>query len=108
MLFTRDPFPVVNAEDLFHLGVDRNTRLIVFATNLQLLQGESSSDVKITLVDSNNQSYEISAEDVRPVPNSPFTQVVFRLPNDTSLGVCIITLKAHGETSNSGSIRIRS
>jgi len=107
ILFTRDPFPVVNALDLFNLGVDRNTRLIVFATNLQLLQGESSSAVKVTLVDSNNQSYDIAAEDVRPVPNSPFTQVVFRLPDNISVGTCIITLKAHGETSNSGSIRIR-
>jgi hypothetical protein len=107
VLFTRDPFPVVNASDLLNLGVDRNTRLIVFATNLQLLQGESSSAVKVTLVDSNNQSYDIAAEDVRPVPNSTFTQVVFRLPDNISVGTCIITIKAHGETSNSGSIRIR-
>jgi hypothetical protein len=54
-----------------------------------------------------NQSYDIAAEDVRPVPNSPFTQIVFRLPDNISVGACIITLKVHGETSNSGSIRIR-
>ena len=107
VLFTRDPFPVVNAADLLNLGVDRNTRVIVFAMNLQLLQGESSSAVTVTLVDSNNQSYNIAAEDVRPVPNSPFTQVIFRLPNNTAVGTCTITLKAHGESSNSGSIRIR-
>jgi len=107
VLLTREPFPVVNAANLFNLGVDRNTRVIVFATNLQLLQGESSSAVTVSLVDSNNQSYNIAAEDVRPVPNFPFTQVAFRLPNSTSVGTCIITLKAHGQTSNSGSIRIR-
>ena len=107
VLFTRDPFPVVNAADLLNLGVDRNTRVIVLAMNLQLLQGESSSAVTVNLVDSNNQSYDIAAEDVRPVPNFPFTQVVFRLPDNTSVGTCIITLKAHGGTSNSGSIRIR-
>ena len=90
-----------------NLGVDRNTRVIVFAMNLQLLQGQSSSTVTVSLVDSNNQSYDIAAEDVRPVPNFPFTQVVFRLPDNTSVGTCIITLKAHGEISNSGSIRIR-
>src|SRR6185503_17262817 len=97
VFLTRDPFPVVNA---LNLGVDRNTRVIVFATNLQLLQGESSSAVTVSLVDSNNQSYNIAAEDVRPVPNFPFTQVVFRLPDSTSVGTCIITLKAHGQTSN--------
>jgi outer membrane protein assembly factor BamB len=107
VLLTRDPFPVVNAADLLNLGVDRNTRVIVFAKNLQLLQGESSSAVTVSLVDSNNQSYNIAAEDVRPLPNFPFTQVVFRLPDSTSVGTCIITLKAHGQTSNSGSIRIR-
>jgi hypothetical protein len=75
--------------------------------NLQLLQGESSSAVAVSLIDSNNQTYEIAAEDVRPVPNFPFTQVIFRLPDNTSVGTCSITLKAHGQTSNSGSIRIR-
>jgi outer membrane protein assembly factor BamB len=107
VLLTRDPFPVVNGADLLNLGVDRNTRVIVFAMNLQLLQGETSSAVTVSLVDSSNQSYDIAAEDVRPVPNFPFTQVVFRLPDNTSVGTCIITLKAHGQTSNSGSIRIR-
>jgi hypothetical protein len=76
------------------VGVDRNTRVIVFAMNLQLLQGETSSAVTVHLVDSNNQPYDIAAEDVRPVPNFPFTQVVFRLPDHTSVGTCIITLKA--------------
>jgi hypothetical protein len=75
--------------------------------NLQLLQGESSSAVRVSLVDSHNQSYDIAAEDVRAVPNFPITQVIFRLPDNTSVGTCIITLKAHGQTSNSGSIRIR-
>jgi hypothetical protein len=107
VLLTRDPFPVINAADLFNLGVDRNTRVIVFAMNLQLLQGESSSAVTVSLVDSNNQSYNIAAEDVRPLPNFPLTQVVFRLPDNISVGTCIIILKAHGEISNSGSIRIR-
>jgi hypothetical protein len=91
-----------------NLGVDRNTRITLFAVNLQLLPGEPSSAVTVRLVDSNNKAYDIAAEDVRPVPNSPFTQVVFRLPNDTSIGDCIIALKAHGQTSsNSAIIRIR-
>ena len=100
VLLTRDPFPVVNA---LYLGADRNTRVVVFAMNLSVAAGS----VTVGLVDSSNQSYNIAAEDVRPLPNSPFTQVVFRLPDNTSVGTCIITLKAHGQTSNSGSIRIR-
>jgi len=75
--------------------------------NLQLLQGDTASAVTVSLVDNNNLPYDIAAEDVNPVPNFPFTQVIFRLPDNTSIGTCIITLKAHGQTSNSGSIRIR-
>ena len=107
VLLTRDPFPVVNGADLLNLGVDRNTRVMVFAMKLQLLQGETSSAVTVSLVDSNNHAFDIAAEDVRRVPNSLFTQVVFRLPDNISIGTCMITLKAHGYTSNSGSIRIR-
>jgi hypothetical protein len=107
ILFTRDPFPVVNGADLFNLGSDRNTRVIFFVMNLQLLQGETSSAVTVSLIDSNNQTYDITAEDVRPVPNFPFAQVVFRIPDTTAVGTCIITVKAHGQTSNAGSIRIR-
>jgi outer membrane protein assembly factor BamB len=107
ILLTRDPFPVVNGADLLNLGVDRNTRVVVFAMKLQLLQGETSSAVTVSLVDSNNHAFDIAAEDVRRVPTSLFTQVVFRLPDNISIGTCMITLKAHGYTSNSGSIRIR-
>ena len=85
-LFLRDPFPVVNAADLLNQGSDKNTRVIVFVTNLQLNAGETSSSVIVNLIDSNNQSYDIPAEDVRPVPDSNFTQVVFRLPNSLPAG----------------------
>jgi hypothetical protein len=107
ILFSRDPFPVVNGANLLNLGLDRNTRVIIFATNLQLTQGEPSSSVVVNLVDSNNQNYDIAAEDVRPVPNSNFTQVIFRLPNNLPVGTCTIKVKAHGQVSNAGTIRIR-
>lgn len=107
MSFLRDPFPVVNGADLLNLGGDRNTRVIIFAANLQLAQGETSSSVVVNLVDSNNQSYDIAAEDVRPVPNFDFTQVIFRLPNNLPAGTYTIKVKAHGQVSNAGTIRTR-
>ena len=75
--------------------------------NLQLAQGESAAAVIVNLTDANNQAYDVAAEDVRPVPNLPFSQVIFRLPDKLPTGSCIITLKAHGLTSNIGTIRIR-
>jgi hypothetical protein len=107
ILFLRDPFAIVNGADFFNLGVDRNTRVIIFLTNLQLAQGETSSSVVVNLIDSNNQSYDIAAEDVRPVPNFNFTQVIFRLPDNLPVGTCTIKVKAHGQISNAGTIRIR-
>ncbi len=107
VLFLRDPFPVVNSGNFFTPGTDRNTRVVIFATNLQLTQDETSSSVVVNLVDTNNQSYDIPAEDVRPVPNFNFTQVIFRLPTNLPVGTCTIKVKAHAQVSNSGTMRIR-
>lgn len=107
VLFIRDPFVVLNSGNLFTPINDRNTRLVIFATNLQLAQGETAAAVLINLVDANNQTYDVVAEDVRPISNSNFTQVVFRLPNNLSSGSCTIKLRAHGQTTNTGIIRIR-
>lgn len=107
MLFLRDPFPVVNAANLLNQGSDRNTRIIVFVMNLQLAQGETSSSVTVNLADG-NKSYEVTAEDVRLVPNSNFTQVIFRLPDNLAPGTYHVKVKAQGQESNSGAIRIKS
>jgi PKD repeat protein len=106
ILFLRDPFLVVNAANLLNQLQDRNTRVIIFVTNLQLEQGENSSSVIVNLI-SNNQSYDIVAEDVRPIPLFSFTQVVFRLPDNLSPGTCSIKVKVHAQESNVGTIRIR-
>lgn len=107
ILFLRDPFPVINGSNLLNQGTDRNTRIIVFVSNLQLAQGESSPSVIVILIGSNNQSYDIAAEDVQAVPNFNLTQITFRLPNNLPVGTYTIKVKARGQTSNSGTIRIR-
>ena len=106
-LLVRDPFPVVNEANGLNLGSDRNTRVIVFVRNLPLSQSESPTAVSVILVDSNKQTYEPTAEGVRAIDNTDFTQVIFRLPDNLAPGACTVTLKAHGQTSNSGTIRIK-
>ena len=106
LLFIRDPFHVQSIASWIDLGPDRNTRVIVFAANLQLNQGETASAVVVSLVDAHNQSFDVAAEDVQPVPNFGFTQVRFRLPNSLAGGVCMVTIKAHNQISNTGTIRI--
>ena len=107
LLLIRDPFDVINNIDWLNSGADRNTRLLVLVTNFELAQGEQPSSVIVNLVDSANHAYDVPAEDVRPVPGSSFTQIMFRLPDSISSGACAIKVKAHGQTTNSGTIRIR-
>jgi streptogramin lyase len=106
ILFVRDPFPIVNPANLLNAGSDQHTRVIVFVRNLQLAPGEPASEVVINLVDANNQTFDVTAEHVRPVTNQDFAQVAFRLPN-LAAGACKITVKAHAMTTNSGSFRIK-
>jgi hypothetical protein len=107
LLALRDPFPVISAANLLNLGTDRNTRVIVFVTNLQLAQGEAPSSVFVNLIDSNSQGYDIAAEYVGTISYYNLTQVVFRLPDNLSFGTCTIKVKAHGLESNWGTIRIK-
>ena len=102
----RDPFPIVNFGEVLTLGRDRNTRVILFVKNLPLVAGESASAVMIDLLDGNGQVFNVPAETVRPVSNTDFMQVTFRLPTDLASGKCMIMIEAHGQLSNRGSIRI--
>ena len=104
VLLLRDPFPVVNSTDLFNLSSDRNTRVIVFVLNLPATQ---STSVMVNLVDSNNQTHDITAEAVRTIHGVDLAQVVFRLPNNLPIGLCSIRVRALGQTTNPGVIRIR-
>jgi hypothetical protein len=106
MLLTRDPFRVETINNWFTLPAGQNTLVMIFAQNLRLNQGETLADVVVNLVDANNQSFDVPAADLRAVPNTDLTQVVFRLPDALVSGTCKVTIKAHGQSSNMGTIRI--
>jgi hypothetical protein len=59
------------------------------------------------MTDAHGINYEAEAEDVQIVPLFDFSQVRFRLPDNLSPGTCTIKGKAHGQESNSGTIRIK-
>jgi len=105
MLLVKDPFRVLSIAGWLDLGSDRNTRVSIFS-NLQLNPGEAASIVTVNLLDSSNQSFDLPAQDVRTLLNTPFTQVTFRLPNNLSSGVVQVTIKVNGHTSNTGTVRI--
>jgi hypothetical protein len=85
---------------------DRNTRAVLFARNLQLDPGENFSAVNVNVRGSNNQLITVFPDDVRAVPNTDLTQIVFRLPTTFPPGTVTVTLRAHGRVSNIGSFRI--
>lgn len=107
LLLLRDPFPIVNTKQILaNQGTDRNTRLLFFVKNLQLAQGETANAVRIHLIDAFGQTFDGPAEDVRTMPNSDFTQVKFRLPDNLTPGICTVWIEAHAQLSNQGFIRI--
>jgi len=105
VLMLRDPFPVVLPEWFTTTGPDRNTRVMFFVRGLQLNPGEFPSAVNV-IINNNNLGFTTLAEDVRAVPNTDFTQVVFRLPNNLPAGTYTVAVVVHFRTSNAGTIRI--
>ncbi|HET6974899.1 MAG TPA: SBBP repeat-containing protein [Pyrinomonadaceae bacterium] len=105
LLALRDPFRVVGIPDWFPAGPDKNTRVALYARNLQLNPGEAPSAVIVTVVAGVNQ-FNVAAQDVREIPNSDLTQVVFRLPNNLVAGTAVVSIRAHTLVSNTGTIRI--
>jgi len=63
--------------------------------------------VVVNLVDSNNQSYDIAAENVWFYSDVQFSHISFRLPGTLAPGACTIQIKVHGQISNSGFIHIK-
>ena len=108
VLFLRDPFHVINPNNLLNNLPDRNTRLMVFAENLQLIPGQPPSAVVVNLIDSNNQSYNVAAESVITLSVSTLNlaQIVFRLPDGLPAGPCTIKLTANTQISNTAIFRI--
>lgn len=106
LLFTRDAFHVDRIAGWFDFPAGQDTLVMIFAQNLRLNQGETSSSVVVNLVDANNQNFDVPAADVRAVSNVDLTQIIFKLPDTLAAGTCKVTIKAHGQSSNQGTIRI--
>ena len=105
-LFTRDSFKVKRIAGWFNFPAGQDTFVMIFAQNLRLNQGETAANVVVNLVDANNQNFNVPATNVSVVPNVDLTQVQFRLPDTLAAGTCKVTITAHGQTSNMGTIRI--
>jgi alpha-tubulin suppressor-like RCC1 family protein len=109
VLLLRDPLSVVNPSgNQLKNSNDPNTRVTLFALNLQLTPGQSPNNVQIQLgVAGGGTPAALFAEDVRSIPGVELTQVTFRLPNGLTPGTYQVQLFAFGQVSNVGTIRIK-
>ena len=103
VLFLRDPFSIRRVSQGWNwdLGPDLNTRVTVFVANLQ----SSPTSAVINLIDSNNQTFNVTPEDVRSTPRG-FLQMTFRLPDNLSPGTCKVKIVASTEVTNTATFRI--
>jgi len=101
----RDPFAVTSPYFWLYSS-DPSTRLTIFVQHFQPEPGELPSAVVVNLVGSNNQSFDVPAQDVRALAGTDLTQITFKLPN-LPIGTCVVKVKAHNATTNSGTLRIK-
>jgi len=97
----REPFSLRN---IFNFSSDQRTRIMFFATGIDLVPGES---ITVQLEDTDHHLYPLVVEDIRKLPNFPFSQITVKLPDSITIeGDFQISLTFHGVTSNKPLISI--
>ena len=104
--FVAGPFPITTT--LLSDGRNR-TRIIVFGTDLGLLQGEDVDAITAEAIDAADVHYPLRVEFVNPLPDLPEAQqIVLRLNRDLDdSGEVLVSVSVHGLTSNKVRIGIR-
>jgi hypothetical protein len=107
VFFVRDPFTVVNTQNL---SADQRARIILFATGVKLAPGEDATAVTAHATDPNLLVYPMPVEFVGPVPSFPWlTQVVVKLPDGVAdKPSALVNITVHGVDSNKVLVRFKS
>jgi glucose/arabinose dehydrogenase len=102
----RDPFPLIT---LLNFSSDQRTRVMLFATDAELLPGENSSAITAQAEDSAHTVYSLPVEFVGKVPGfSLFTQIVIKLPDNLPGNTDVfVSVTLHAKTSNKVRLTIR-
>jgi len=106
LLFLREPLRT-QIPEWYPPTPDRDARLMFFVRGLQLNPGELPFSVIVELRGNSSGLLSIAlAQDVRPVPNVDFAQVIIRVSNALPPDTYTVTVTAHSRKSNAGTIRI--
>jgi glucose/arabinose dehydrogenase len=102
----RDPFPL---DKLFDLTSEHRTRLMLFAVNAELLQGEGTSAVTAQVEDALHAVRPMTVEFVGTVPGYYWlTEVVVRLPDNLpGNGDVFVSIMLHAKTSNKARVTMQ-
>jgi hypothetical protein len=97
--FVRDVFSVPTS---VNFSLDQHTRVMIFATGLELMPGETFSVVTAQAEDSAHNIYPLTVEYVGKVTNFDWcTQVNLRLPDVlVGAGDVLVSVSVHGAVSN--------
>jgi uncharacterized protein (TIGR03437 family) len=102
----RDPFPITT---LLNFGPDQRTRIMLFATGLELMAGENISVVTAQAEDSAHRIFPLTVEYVGKVSGYDWlTQVNVRLPDGLAgAGDVLVSVSLRGAVSNKVIVGIR-
>ena len=102
----RDPFPLNTP---FNFSLDHRTRMILLASNADLLPGENSSAFTAQAEDSLLMVYPLTVEFAGKVPGFDWlTEIVVLLPQSVSdNGDLLVSITLHGRTSSKVRIKIQ-
>jgi hypothetical protein len=92
-----------------NFGSDQRTRVMLFAANLDLIQGEDLSVVTARAVDAQNIEYQLPVEYVGKVTDFNWlSSVIVRLPDNLSLnGDVSIGISLRGVNSNGAVLALK-
>ena len=92
-----------------NFGSDQRTRILLFATSLELLPGETPSSLTVHATDSRGITSYLPVERIGQVPNFNWlSALVVRLPDDQSInGDLNVTLGIRGAISNAVRVGIK-
>lgn len=104
--WTTEPFAITN---IHNLSSDQRSRVSLFAVNIDLAAGETSSVIEAQAEDSGGQVFPLTIEYFGPVPNFGWLkQVIVKLPNQIANSVEIrVSLKVRGTVGNTVIVKVK-
>jgi len=106
VLFTRDPFSIVN---MLNFSPDNRTRLMLFGINLELLPSETMSAITVKAENAQMNAFPLAVEFVgKPPGMEPLTEVVVKLPDNLPTGQTLfVSVTLRGQDSNKVRVTIQ-